>query len=153
MLKNKVHALINFTGLTLGLALALLIAAYIRFETSYNTFHSQSDRLYRITNISSFGRMYALTPPPITVYIKEYFSGVEEVGRMYERSVSIKTLDGKEPLEEERIFFTDSTIHKMLSLEFAKGNSANPLAEKFAVLIMAKKYFIEFKRSKKTQDT
>ncbi|MFM7851954.1 MAG: hypothetical protein ACKO96_08555 [Flammeovirgaceae bacterium] len=59
----------------------------VRFELNYDTFHPNVNRLYRITNTTSFGRAYALTPPAIAVYIKEYFSGVEEVARMYERSV------------------------------------------------------------------
>jgi len=48
IVKNKVYAIINFIGLTTGLALCLLIIVYVRSETGYDQFHTKIDRLYRI---------------------------------------------------------------------------------------------------------
>lgn len=144
LLKNKSYAIINFAGLTVGIILTLLVVIYIRFETSYDTFQPFADRLYRITNTTSFGRSYALTPPALSIYLKDHFTGVEEVARMYERSVSVKRLQADQSFEEEKIFFTDSTIVKMMRLEFVAGDPSRALTEKFTIWIneeMARKYF------------
>lgn len=45
LLKFKSYALINLTGLTLGLTAGILIMAYVLDETSYDTFHTKAGRL------------------------------------------------------------------------------------------------------------
>jgi putative ABC transport system permease protein len=142
--KNKVYAIINFVGLTGGITLALLVMMYIRFETGYDQFHTKADRLYRITNTTSFGRSYALTPPAIATHIREYFPGVQEVGRMYGRSVSVRSPLSPQTFEEQQVMFADSSIFNMLDFEFVGGKPLHPLHEKFTMLVTeetATKYF------------
>lgn len=144
ILKYKVYAIINFLGLTTGFALALLIAAYVRSEVSYDQFHSKADRLYRIKYVAPNGLELASSPPPIAPVMKDFFPGVEEAGRMFARNVSISLPDGKEAFEETNVYFADSSIMRMFSFEFIKGNPDKALTEKFTVLIneeMARKYF------------
>ena len=46
--KERVNALISLSGLVIGLACALLVAGYVRYETSFDKSYSNSDRIYRI---------------------------------------------------------------------------------------------------------
>ncbi|MEJ0028937.1 MAG: ABC transporter permease [Bacteroidota bacterium] len=46
---NKLFSFINITGLAIGLSACFLIWQYVRFESSYDTFHENKDRLYRVT--------------------------------------------------------------------------------------------------------
>jgi putative ABC transport system permease protein len=74
----------------------------------------------------------------------EYFPEVETAARVYGRSASIKRPDGDEPFEENGIFFADSSLMKMMSFEFVKGDPARALLDEFTVIIteeMATKYF------------
>ncbi len=48
ILKNKAFSLINLAGLALGLAGAVLIMAYVRFELSFDRFHEKAGRIYRV---------------------------------------------------------------------------------------------------------
>lgn len=144
ILKYKAYATINFLGLTTGFALALLIVAYVRSEVSYDRFHANADRLYRIKYVAPNGLELASSPPPIAPVMKDFFPGVEEAGRMFGRSVSVSLPEGKQAFEENSVFFADSSIMKMFSFEFVKGDPGRALADKFTVLIneeMAKKYF------------
>jgi putative ABC transport system permease protein len=144
ILKHKAYSLINFIGLTSGLALALLIITYVRSEMSFDRFHEKSNRLHRISYSVPNGLQLACTPPPIAPVMKDFFPEVEEAARVYGRNVSIKRPDSNESFEENNIFFADSTLMKMFSFDFVKGNPKNALNEKFTVLIneeMAKKYF------------
>ncbi len=146
ILKHRAYSLINFIGLTSGLALVLLIITYVRSEMSYDRFHTNSDRLYRIKYEAPNGLLIASSPPPIAPVMKDFFPEVEEAGRVYGRNVSVKRPDGAEAFEEPNIFFADSTIMDMFSFHFVKGNPKNALHEKFTVLIneeIAKKYFGE----------
>ena len=41
LLRNKTYAMINITGLAVGIASCLLIFLVIQFETSFDTFHKK----------------------------------------------------------------------------------------------------------------
>jgi putative ABC transport system permease protein len=46
--KNKAYAIINLLGLSLGLAVCLLILLYVRYETSYDEWLPESERIYQV---------------------------------------------------------------------------------------------------------
>lgn len=144
ILKNKAYATINFIGLTCGLTLALLIITYVRSELSYDRFHANIDNLYRIKYTAPNGLELASSPPPIAPKLKEYFPEVERAGRLYGRNVSISLPEQAQNFEETDIYFADSTIATMMTLDFVSGNPERALTEEFTVLIteeMAVKYF------------
>ena len=144
IIKYRAYSLINFIGLTSGLALSLFIITYVRSEISYDRFHAKADRIYRLRYTAPNGMELASTPPPIAPRLKDFFPEVEDAARMYGRNVSISRPDEKEVFEETDIFFADSAIMDIFSFEFIKGNAEDALARKFTVLIteeMAEKYF------------
>ena len=49
LLKYKVNTAIHVLGLAIGLTAFLLINQYVSFERSFDRFHNNSDRLYRLT--------------------------------------------------------------------------------------------------------
>ncbi|NSL90714.1 FtsX-like permease family protein [Chitinophaga sp. Mgbs1] len=51
LIRNSIYSTINITGLSVGIAVCLLIFLIIRFETGYDSFHTKKDRLYRITTV------------------------------------------------------------------------------------------------------
>jgi putative ABC transport system permease protein len=144
IVKHGIYSIINFVGLTCGLGLALLIFVYVRSEISYDRFHALADRLYRIRYTAPNELQIASAPPPLAVYLKDFFPEVEEAARIYQRNVSITLPDDPEAYEETGILFADSALMKMFTFEFVRGNPINPLADKFTVIIneqMARKYF------------
>ncbi|MEO6287655.1 MAG: ABC transporter permease [Dyadobacter sp.] len=50
MWKNKAFSFVNLTGLVVGITACLLILQYVSFELSFDQFHKDADRIYRITN-------------------------------------------------------------------------------------------------------
>src|SRR6266496_837848 len=48
LLRNKIYSFINIAGLSLGLASAMLIILYVKDEVSYDRFHKNVGRIYRI---------------------------------------------------------------------------------------------------------
>ena len=49
ILKYKTYSLITIAGLAMGMAGALLILLYIRFESSFDSFHANAPDLYRVS--------------------------------------------------------------------------------------------------------
>lgn len=147
ILKHKTYALINFIGLTCGLTLSLLIFTYTREEMRYDTFHEKLDRIYRIKYTAPNDLLLASSPPPIAPRMKEFFPEVEETARVYGRSISIslpQSRDVIDSFEERGVFFADSSITDIWSLDFIAGDAERALREPFTVILTdesAKKYF------------
>lgn len=51
LVRSKETAFINILGLAIGLAACLLIVMYVRFERSYDQFHSHASRIHRLLTI------------------------------------------------------------------------------------------------------
>jgi putative ABC transport system permease protein len=144
VLKYRAYSLINFTGLTCGLALALLIFTYVRHETSYDRFHEKGDRLFRLSYTAPNGLGLATSPPPISPQMKAFFPEVEESGRLFGRNVSVSLPGNSESFEETNVFFADSSVMKMFTFDFVDGDARRALHEPFTVILtdeMARKYF------------
>jgi putative ABC transport system permease protein len=48
LVRNKSYTAINVTGLAVGIAVCMVIFIIIQFQTSFDTFHSKKDRIYRV---------------------------------------------------------------------------------------------------------
>ncbi len=48
IIRKKVFSLVNILGLTVGVASCIIISAYLLSETSFDKFHKDSDRIYRV---------------------------------------------------------------------------------------------------------
>src|ERR1700748_706855 len=48
LIRHKIYTFINILGLALGISACLIIYLITSFELSYDTFHPDKDRIYRI---------------------------------------------------------------------------------------------------------
>jgi putative ABC transport system permease protein len=48
LMKQRLHSIITIAGLTVGMAVSILILSYVWFEHSFDRFHSKSDQTYRV---------------------------------------------------------------------------------------------------------
>ena len=46
--RNKIFTFINVTGLAAGITVCLVIFTILRFEGSFDNFHSKKERIYRV---------------------------------------------------------------------------------------------------------
>ena len=75
--RYKAYSFINIFGLAVGITCCILIFLYIQYEFSFDNFHQNSDRIYRIlVNQDHYYRgknQAAITPPAFGTAIKEQF--------------------------------------------------------------------------------
>src|SRR6202035_3592776 len=82
--KYRVFSFINILGLTVGMTACFLIFLYVRFELSYDSFHSKANRIYRVVSdiktptevIKAGGPSWAVAP-----HITQDFPQVEAAVR------------------------------------------------------------------------
>jgi putative ABC transport system permease protein len=78
--RNKVQSVINIFGLAFGITACLFILLVVRFELSFDDFHQDSDRIFRIvtTQQTETGEIkYATTPSSLANALKKDFSNFD----------------------------------------------------------------------------
>lgn len=80
LIKNKSHTFINVGGLTLGVLCALVIFLVIQYDLSFDTWHKDGDRVYRIVHSDSeYGDLDFDRggPYPLAKVVREEVTGIE----------------------------------------------------------------------------
>ena len=84
--RYKGHAIINISGLAVGITCCILIMLFVRNEFEYDTFHSKKDRLYRVWQHEKYeGQDFinVVTPIPMANALAQTFGEVEATCRIY----------------------------------------------------------------------
>ena len=127
--RHRSYSIINITGLAVGVTCCLLILLFVRHELSYDRFNENSEQIYRVTYQAPNDMHLARTPPPLGPRLAETYPEIRKQARLFGRNVSIAIeKDGEElQLEEENIFFADSSITSIFTFETLAGNLTNAL--------------------------
>ncbi|MEX1240511.1 MAG: ABC transporter permease [Cyclobacteriaceae bacterium] len=147
LLSKKFYSAINILGLSIGMTCCMLIFLYVNHELSYDKFHSKADRIYRlVTDIKTPTETIkiSITSAPMGAYLKKDFPEVEEVARMYHRSVLLQR--DEHQYQEDQTLFADASFFDVFDFLVLRGNVRTALVDPFSVVITedaAKKYFGE----------
>jgi len=136
--KNGKYTLINFIGMTVGMACCFLILTYLRYEQNFDTFFPKGDRLYRIGYHADFsGEPLDLNrvPAPMGPAMPDEFPQVESVARLFPRSVSVRNPKSDKQFEIGNTLFADSTVQEVLGFDFLHGDPATALSAPFSVVL------------------
>ena len=71
--RQKSISLMNLTGLSIGMSVAILIFYFVNFEMSYDNFHNDGEQIYRIISVNkgTGGTDYrATTPLPLPAAVR-----------------------------------------------------------------------------------
>src|SRR5688500_9211911 len=154
---HKATAIINVSGLVIGMASALVILAVVRFELSFDTFHTNADRTYRMVRVSGDDMSEFRTGIsfPVPGAIKAEMSSLANIVSMeYMGGVNVDLVDAsgtrvRKFREESGCVlvepgFFDVFDFKGTGFHWIAGNPEEALKEPFSVVLtktMAKKYF------------
>jgi putative ABC transport system permease protein len=148
LVKHKFISFINLFGLTVGLTCCLLITAYVLYETSYDRYNQNANRIYRVTRTFSnrdgvVSLRLSTVAPPFGPLIQSYFPDIQKITRLLP--------NGKTPIKyeeklfnENNVFFADEHLFDVFTVKVKKGNPQKALNDPFTVMFsesMAKKYF------------
>lgn len=149
ILSNKLFSFINIFGLAIGIACCSIIYLYLNFEMSYDKYHQNSDRIYRVTTILKDPKKadhFAPSSPAMAVRIKTNFPEVSKYFRMNESKSMIAY--GEKKIYDTKIKYADSTFFDFFSFKTIEGQSTNALTNPYTIVLTesaAKKYFGEQK--------
>jgi putative ABC transport system permease protein len=146
--KNKVYSFINIMGLAIGMASCILIFLWVQDELSFDGFHENADRIYRVVFSTSddgsptnANGSYGVGPA-----LKKDFPEVTETVRLRKMGQNVKRYVGYKDKKfyESRFFFAEPTLFTVFDFPLIKGDAATALNEPNSLVLTektAKKYF------------
>ena len=148
--RQKIYSFINVVGLAVGLACCAVIILYVTNELTYDSFHPDVDRIFRVGThrISQVGEhTFVTTPAPLAPELKASYPQVEHAIRIvppYENADNVLVVRNQKHFFEDRVFFVDNAIFQVFHIPFLQGNPQTALTDPNTVVItegMAQKYF------------
>lgn len=139
--KYKGYTLVNILGLGMGLAAIVWGFQNYRFSFSFDNFHPDQDKVYRVvTKKDGSDIPQGIFPMAAVQSAKSEFPGIAEAVRFDGAGLNIKA--GKDETFADEVHFTDQAFFKVFNFPLVSGN--NDINDRSAVLITedaAKKYF------------
>jgi len=149
---HKLTTSINILGLTFGILSCVVIYLYVAFEFSYDKFHADTDRIYRLMVSTSRGNDVWMAEPVGSAMRRETtdFSAVTTLFTD-DTKVLIPTagqpprvIPGISGDQTYHISFADTDYLKIFHYQWLAGNPATALQKPFSVVLTeseAKRYF------------
>ncbi|MEL6535376.1 MAG: ABC transporter permease, partial [Bacteroidota bacterium] len=139
-------SVLNILGMALGLASSVLLINFLVGQWSFDRFHSDSDRIYRLVAENKVGteeETYPNVPPRIGYDLTEMMPEVELSTRLYAPEDPM-VRQGDIVFEEDKLYATDSNFFKVFDFQLLEGDPDKVLYEANRILItpeMVSKYF------------
>ena len=133
--RNPLFTIINVSGLAIGLAGSLLMFLWIAEELSYDRFHENSRRIFRINTVFEENPevIWTNAPFPVAPGLAERYPFIEEYSRKWSYPAMLKY--GDQQYFEYDGILVDPGFFKMFSYPILKGEGSGLLTERDQIVL------------------
>ncbi|WP_420149454.1 permease prefix domain 2-containing transporter [Spirosoma sp.] len=157
--KHKVSTLINLLGLTLGVTACLTIYLITNYELSFDTFHPESERIYRLVGESQYNKNaekhpVGFVPNAVPAGIRKEIPGLGTVAAFHTIESDVLISNGTEkPIRFESrrrtggnadLVVVDPKYFDIFRYQWLAGNPDVALNEPFKLVLSEKKARLYF---------
>ncbi|MDX2068330.1 MAG: ABC transporter permease, partial [Haliscomenobacter sp.] len=143
--RNKTYSSLNILGLSVGMAVAVLIMLWVVDELTFDRFHTKIDRIFRLHQHQRYdGQMFTFysMPPVLALNLKENFPEIKRVIRTNWGDEAMLSVGEKRFYEQG--LAVDTTFFEVFSFPLAEGDLKEALVKPNSIVIsqeVAKKFF------------
>lgn len=147
LMRQKTNTVMHIIGLTLGITVCMLISLFIRYEVSFDAYHSKAKQTYRVisdwydqNNLSQ----HFSTPFPLANAIRTEASGFEQVGFIHPVYVNTVEVTPQKRFLVENIVAVEPEILDIFSFDVLQGDLHQTLRTPYQAALTestAKKFF------------
>jgi len=143
--RHKTHTILNITGLAVGIAACLLIFLTISFEKSFDNYHKDKERIYRLVSIpyhpgAALGQGPG-APLPAAAALRIDYPQLEKVASIFGRDAQVSVTTGTQPAENQAtqnqpieksqtnkfteqgtLFYAEPALFDIFSIKWLAGN-------------------------------
>ena len=142
--RHKIYSFINIAGLAIGMACCVIILLYVQNELSYDQFHQNSDRIYRVLRETRSNNgtptIQAGTSGPLGPTLAAEFPEVESAVRMsgYGDFTWMRYQNKQHNHPLKSCYLVDTNMFDMFDFPFTYGNKETALKSPNSLIITQK---------------
>ncbi|WP_373492901.1 ABC transporter permease [Aquiflexum sp.] len=136
--KNKLISVINILGLALGICTCLVISLFVMDELSYDRFHANADRIYRVNLQAKMGKEFlneASVMAPVAEAFVDEIPEVESATRISNHHQNTKIRIGEKVIRKGATVFVDPNFFEIFDLPFIKGDPKTALSKPNSIVL------------------
>lgn len=146
LIKSKVFSIINIMGLTIGITVCMMIFLFIMNEFSFDNFHKDGDRIYRVMRgfekEGKIANVAYVSGPYAAALMNDFGADIQSAVRINTND-NLVTIDDRS-FHEKKVIDADSNFFSFFTFPLIKGNPQTVLQDPHSVVLTektAKKYF------------
>lgn len=146
ILKHFGYSMLNILGLTLGISSALFLIIYVADEISYDRYHDNADRIYRVSSkITEPDDQFTwnVAQIPFGPQVVADYPEVQSFVRFINMPRALYKYEDKE-FNEENFFYVDSTLFDIFTYKVLRGEVKTALLNPNKIILtekVASRYF------------
>jgi len=143
--RQKGYSFIKISGLSIGMACCILILLFVRYQLSFDKFHEQKDRIYRVLSeldLTQGKEIVCLTALPLAPALKDDIEAIPKAARLSGGGRILFRAGDKKFFE--RVYFADADALDIFTFPLRVGNAQSALTDPFSIVVtdeVARKYF------------
>jgi putative ABC transport system permease protein len=147
ILRHKVYSVINIAGLAVGMACTVLILMWVQHEFSFDHYHENVDKIYRLASNWDLGKwqgLYAISNHAVGPTMQKDYPEIVNACRFRPIRSGAVTQYKNKKFREEEIFYADNSVFDIFSFPMVNGDPKSALDTAHSVVItedIAQKYF------------
>ena len=148
IVKHKEYSLVSTAGLAVGMAVFIIIAFFVHYEFTFDTFHENYDRVYRVEEFYQSNRAYGnypITPPPLAPALAQNYPEIAAFTRIGGIGKKVFYVpESNKKFHENEGLLADNPIFDVFTFPLMKGDPKTALVEPYSLVLneeLAKKYF------------
>lgn len=135
--RYKGFSAINILGLAVSMAVCLVVILFIKDQKSYDQFHDNADRIYRVYSdyqsaSNSESNLYATSPATLAEILRTEYPIVEQ-------AVRLRTILGEaianDKLLRTRGIYAEPSFFRIFDFDVRQGDAGQALAQPYSVIL------------------
>ena len=145
--RHKIYSFINIAGLAIGMACCILVFWHVHQELSYDSYHQDTDRIFRIAQKirkEAAELDIARVATPLIPAVRESFPEVESAVRFQLATWDSLVERGETKYYEKWVMIAENDLFDVFSIPFLRGNPKKALDRPRTIVItesVAERYF------------
>ncbi|MGD9346968.1 MAG: ABC transporter permease [Candidatus Aminicenantes bacterium] len=145
LFRNKLYTFINVFGLAIGLAACLMIYLWVKDELSFDRFHTNAERIYRVERKFDFRDLHGQAPNtsgPFGPALVADYPEIENFVRIDLDEYSIK--DQRNIVHRQKLALADNSLFEVFDFRLEEGDSKTALSQPKSVVMTREQAAIYF---------
>ncbi|MGA0560355.1 ABC transporter permease [Larkinella sp. VNQ87] len=140
LIRHKAYSTLNLLGLAVGMSCAILLGLYVWDETTFDRYHPNADRIYRVNlHIKWADNEYRLgiASAPMGPALQQEYPEIQNVLRVKTANETLFRA-GEKSLYANEVIYADSTLFAFFAYDFIEGSAETALVNSSRIVLTEK---------------